>query len=151
MIALIITAVNSSPFGAICPICRRHLAFGDVLGVTCFKTLSASFFRCARWILTCSTHALLAKTDRFYLVALLGNNNVGFRGMRRRPFGLVETTNASASKARILLSHLFLTLLCGLGSLLECLGSRCSLTAWFTHALIATSFDTFTFCVNVCV
>ena len=69
--------------------------------------------------------------------------------MRRRPFGFVETTNASASKARILFSHLLLTLLCGLGSLLKLLGSRRSLAARFTHAFIATSFNAFTFGVNI--
>ena len=84
-----------SPLNTICPPSRAHLPLLDVLGVAGNECLTAFavglglplFFRRA-------ADPLLAEPNSFYLVPLLGHNDMALGRMVRGALGFVESADA---------------------------------------------------------
>jgi len=87
--------LSSSPLHLICPICCRHLAFGNVLSVTGFEWLLSS------GRLSIASYSLLSESDCLDLFSDFGDNDVALSWVRRRTLGFVEARNASSCKTRI--------------------------------------------------
>lgn len=82
-------SVHRSPFRFVRPVCCTHLATGDVLGMTSFKTLATSLALRSLWIGASSTNSLLTEPNQLGLVTRLGQHRMRLGRMVRCALGLV--------------------------------------------------------------
>jgi hypothetical protein len=70
--------MSSLPLFLVCPVCRRHFAFRNVLGMTRLERCPSSLLRFSPRVLAGAADALLAKPDGLDLVALFCDDDMGF-------------------------------------------------------------------------